>query len=260
MIIKTYFKKYLLIIAAVLLFILLWEGSVRLYNISDFLLPSPFKVFESYISMAASGRLLYHTWVTTIETISGFIIGALIGVVLGYLVSKSKTLDYMLSPFIVAAQTTPKLALAPLFLIWFGFGIVSKIFITALIVFFPIFVNTAVAIKSINPNLKALMKLVHANRWQVFKNLELPSSLPIIFAGLKSGITLAVVGAVVGEFVGASAGLGYLIIFGTGQLNTGIVFTAIVQLILISIIFYEVVSVIGSRLMKWHHSEKDTFY
>jgi len=256
----TKFKKIFLIILSIFVFISLWEGSIRLFSISNFLLPSPFEVLNSYVSMALSGRLFYHTWVTTVETISGFIFGALIGIVLGYLVSKSKTLDYILSPFIIAAQTTPKLALAPLFLIWFGFGIISKIFITTLIVFFPIFVNTAVAIKSINPNLKDLMKLVHANRWQVFKNLELPSSLPIIFAGLKSGITLAVVGAVVGEFVGANAGLGYLIIFGTGQLNTGIVFTAIVQLVLISIIFYEVVSAIGSRLMKWHHSEKDVHY
>lgn len=254
------FKKIFLIISTVLIFVLLWEGAVKLFNISDFLLPSPFKVLDSYVSMALSGRLFFHTWVTTVETLSGFFIGALIGVVLGYIVSKSKTADYILSPFIIAAQTTPKLALAPLFLIWFGFGLISKIFITALIVFFPIFVNTAVAIKSINPNLKALMKLVHANKWQVFKNLELPSSLPILFAGFKTGITLAIVGAVVGEFVGASAGLGYLIIFGTGQLNTGIVFTAIVQLVLVSLILYEIVSVIGSKLMKWHHSEKDVHY
>lgn len=254
------FKKIFIVILVVFLFILFWEGVVRLFNISDFLLPGPFKVFDTYFSMAVSGRLFFHTWVTTVETLAGFIIGALIGVSLGYLVSKSKTIDSILSPFIIAAQTTPKLALAPLFLIWFGFGLISKILITALVVFFPIFVNTAVAIKSIHPGLKALMKLVHANRWQVFKNLELPSSLPIIFAGLKSGITLAVVGAVVGEFVGANAGLGYLIIFGTGQLNTGIVFTAIVQLVLVSIILYEVVSLIGSRLMKWHHSEKDIHF
>lgn len=254
------FKKILLVIITVSLFILLWEGAVKLFNISDFLLPSPFKVFGTYISMSVSGRLFFHTWVTVVETLAGFIIGAFIGVTLGYLVSKSKTIDYVLSPFIIAAQTTPKLALAPLFLIWFGFGLTSKILITALVVFFPIFVNTVVAIKSINPGLKALMKLVHASKWQTFINLELPSSLPILFAGFKSGITLAVVGAVVGEFVGASAGLGYLIILGTGQLNTDIVFTAIIQLVLIGIISYEVVSFIGSKLMKWHHSEKDIYY
>lgn len=255
--IKNNFKKIFLVILTVLLFILLWEGTIRLFNISDFLLPNPLKVFSTYISMAFSGRLFFHTWVTMIEALIGFIMGAFIGVLLGYLVSKSKTIDYVLSPFIIAAQTTPKLALAPLFLIWFGFGLLSKIFITALVVFFPIFVNTVVAIKSINPGLKALMKLVHASKWQTFKNLELPSSLPMLFAGFKSGITLAIVGAVVGEFVGANAGLGYLIIFGTGQLNTEMVFTAITQLVLIGIISYEIVAIIGSKLMKWHHSEKE---
>jgi len=250
-------RKYSLIVLALLLFLLLWEAIIRLFNISEFLLPSPSKVFNTYISMALTGKLFFHTWITTLEALTGFAMGAFIGVMLGYIVSKSKILDRILSPFIIAAQTTPKLALAPMFLIWFGFGLLSKIFITALIVFFPIFVNTAVAIKSINPNLRAVMKLAHANKWHVFKNLELPASLPMLFAGFKSGITLAIVGAVVGEFVGASAGLGYLIIFGTGHLDTATVFVAIIQLVIVGIIFYEIIAIIGSRLMRWHQSEKD---
>lgn len=250
-------KKVLLTLSVTLIFILFWEGIVRFFNISEFLLPGSFKVIETYVSMTVSGRLFFHTWITTVEIIVGFIAGSLIGLTLGYSVSKSKIISNVLSPFIIAAQTTPKLALAPLFLIWFGFGIVSKILITALVVFFPIFVNTVIAVKYINPSLKELMDLVHANKWQRFIKLEVPSSLPMVFAGLKSGITLAVVGAVVGEFVGASAGLGYLIIFGTGQLNTEIVFTAIVQLVILGVIFYEIVSLMGSLLMKWHHSEKE---
>lgn len=257
--IKNGFRKYVLVISVVLLFLLLWEKIVKLFKISEFLLPSPSRIFNTYISMAFTGRLFFHTWITVVETLTGFIVGAFIGVALGYIVSKSKTIDNILSPFIIAVQTTPKLALAPIFLIWFGFGLLSKIFITTLVVFFPIFVNTVVAIKSINPNLKALMELVHASKWQVFKKLELPSSLPMLFAGFKSGITLAIVGAVVGEFVGASAGLGYLIIFGTGHLDTATVFTAIIQLVLIGIIFYEIVAIIGSKLMKWHESEKNIF-
>ena len=253
------FRKYILIILTLILSILLWEGIIRLFNISAFLLPGPFEVFNNYISMTFNGRLLFHTWITIIETLTGFAMGALIGIIFGYIVAKSKILNSILSPFIIAAQTTPKLALAPLFLIWFGFGLLSKVFITALIVFFPIFINMAVAIKSINPNLKAIMKLVHATKWQFFKKLEFLSSLPMLFAGFKSGITLAIVGAVVGEFVGASAGLGYLIIFATGHLDTATVFTAIIQLIIIGIIFYEIVATVGSRLMKWHESEKDNW-
>jgi len=253
------FKKYVSVALGFLFFLLLWEGIIKLFHISDFLLPSPLEVFNTYILMVINGRLFFHTWITIIETLSGFIIGALVGIILGYTVSKSKILNRILSPLIIAAQTTPKLALAPLFLIWFGFGLSSKIFITALIVFFPIFVNMAVAVKSINPNLKALMKLVHANKWQIFKKLEVPSSLPMLFAGLKSGITLAVVGAVVGEFVGASAGLGYLIMFNMGRLDTASVFAAIIQLIIISIVFYEIITIVGSESMKWHESEKDNW-
>jgi NitT/TauT family transport system permease protein len=256
---KNNFKKFYLVTLTVFSLFLFWEILVKLFNVSEFLLPSPSRIFNAYISMAFSGRLFFHTWVTVVETLAGFIFGGFIGIILGYAISKSKTIDNILSPLIIAAQTTPKLALAPLFLIWFGFGLTSKILITSLVVFFPIFVNTIVAIKSINPNLKALMKLVHANKWQVVKQLELPSSLPLLFAGFKSGITLAIVGAVVGEFVGASAGLGYLIIFGTGYLDTATVFVAIIQLILIGIIFYEIITVIGSKLMKWHESERSTY-
>lgn len=250
-------KKYGAELLVLIFFILVWEVIVKLFNISEFLLPSPSLVLSTYLSMIVSGLLFWHTWVTMVETATGFVIGALIGIVLGYMLAKSRILETTLSPFIIAAQTTPKLALAPIFLIWFGFGILSKIFITALIVFFAIFVNTFVAIKSVNPNLRDVMKLVHANRWQVFKELELPSSLPMLFAGFKSGITLAIVGAVVGEFVGANAGLGYLIIFGVGYLDTAMVFAAIIQLVIMGIVFYEIISATGSRLMRWHESEKN---
>lgn len=249
-------KKYICIASILLLFFLLWEAFIKLFNISEFILPGPYIIFKTYLAMVLTGKLLFHTWITAIEALSGFIAGALIGIILGYIVSKSLALDKILTPFIIAAQSTPKLALAPIFLIWFGFGILSKIFITALIVFFPIFINTVVAIKSVNPNLRNVMRLSNANKWQVFKKLEIPSSLPMLFAGFKTGITLAIVGAVVGEFVGASAGLGYLIIFSTGYLDTAMVFAAIFQLIIVSIIFYEIIAITGSKLLKWHQSEK----
>lgn len=250
-------KRYGMEILVLIFFLFLWELAVAFFSISEFLLPSPTRIFSTYISMFVKNRFLFHTWVTVIEAIIGFTMGSFIGVVLAYIVTKSKVLEDILSPFIIAAQTTPKLALAPILLIWFGFGVLSKVFITALIVFFPVFVNTSIAIKSVNPNLRDIMKLVNANKWQVFKNLELPSSLPMLFAGFKSGITLAVVGAVVGEFVGANAGLGYLIIFATGHLDTAMVFSAVAQLVIMGLAFYKIISIIGSKLMKWHLSEKD---
>lgn len=257
MLVLTKTRRYSLIASALLLFVLVWELFVYLFNVSEFLLPRPSKILETYLTMLFSGQFLWHTFITAVESLSGFVLGAFIGIFLGYLLAKSGVLEKILSPFIIAAQTTPKLALAPLFLIWFGFGILSKIFITALVVFFPIFVNMFVAIKSVNPNLRDLMSLAHADNWQVFNKLELPSSLPMLFAGFKSGITLAIVGAVVGEFVGASAGLGYLIIFSMGYLDTPMVFAAILQLVILGFVFYKIVSIIGSRIMNWHESEKD---
>jgi len=256
MFIQSKLKKYLLQVLVLVFFIFIWWIVVKLFNVSEIIFPSPFRVFRLYADHQTLERISLHTWVTLEEALIGFLIGSLIGIILGYIVVKSKTLENILSPFIIAAQTTPKLALAPIFLIWFGFGIISKIFITALIVFFPIFINMAVAIKSINPNLREVMQLVRANKWQIFTKLEWPSSLPLLFAGFKSGITLAVVGAVVGEFVGANSGLGYLIIFSMGHLDTPMVFVAIIQLIVLSIILYEMISILGTRFMRWHESEK----
>ena len=251
------YLKYIVVSIVVLgIFFTLWQLLVNVFHMSEFLLPGPMSIFRAYGVMMENNRLSFHTWVTIEETLIGFFLGTLLGVLLGYITSKAKLLELIFSPFIIGAQTTPKFALAPLFLIWFGFGILSKIFITALIVFFPIFINTVLAIKSVNSNLRDIMRLSHASNWQVLTKLEIPSSFPTLFAGLKSGITLAVVGAVVGEFVGANAGLGYLIIFATGNLDTPTVFAAIIQLVIIGIVLYEIVSITGSRFIKWHESEK----
>lgn len=252
-------KRPFLQILVFMLFILVWEMITKLFHTSELLLPSPLVVKNTYLHMLFNGLLLEHTKVTVIEVVCGFTIGGAVGVILGYLLGKSKLLEDTLSPYIIALQTTPKLALAPLFLIWFGFGITSKILITALIVFFAIFINMLVAVKSVNSNLKDLLKLNQANQWQVFTKLELPSSLPFLFAGFKSGITLAVIGAVVGEFIGANSGLGYLIIFSMGNLNTPAVYASIIQLIILGVVFYQIISVIGRRLMHWHESEKDIY-
>lgn len=252
------FYKYLIRIMFVFLCLIAWEVLVTSFKVSEFLLPKPSAIFQDYLSLSTN-RLLFHTVVTLVETLSGFLIGVVIGTVLGYLMAKSKVLDNLFSPLVISLQTTPKLALAPLFLIWFGFGLLSKTLITALVVFFPIFINTTLAIKSVNSNLKDLLILTGANKWQILWKLELPSSLPLIFAGLKSGITLAVVGAVVGEFIGAKAGLGYLIIYSTGHLDTATVFVAIFQLAVLGLVLYEIVSQVGAKITRWHESGKEVY-
>lgn len=249
-------QSYIFFIFTLTATVLLWQVYVSLTNISDFLLPSPINVFEKYIELLHSGVLLHHTWVTTTEIVSGFLLGSAIGIVLGFIVAKTKSLGSILMPLLITIQTIPKLALAPLFLIWLGFGIWSKIVITALIVFFPIFINTLHALTSIDPHLRDLLTLIGASKKDVLSKLEIPSSLPLIFAGFKTGITLAVVGAVVGEFVGAKAGLGYLIIHGTGYLDTSMVFAAIAQLVLLGLLSYALIEALSRHFIYWHNSEE----
>ena len=158
--------------------------------------------------------------------------------------------------YIVAAQTAPKIALAPLIVIWLGFGLSSKFFLVALIVFFPIFVNMITGVRSVDRNLLELMKSTGASRFDIFKKIEMPSALPMLFAGFKTGITLAVIGAVVGEFVGANAGLGYLTIYASGLMDTSQVFVAIFQLTLLGIVLYALVSFIEKKMMPWHEAER----
>ncbi len=210
-----------------ILFILLWKFVIFIFNFSDFILPQPEVVFIKWYELIKDGLLLKHTWVTLYETLAGFLFGVLLGIIPAYFIAKSKKIEQTISPYLIALQTAPKIALAPLIVIWFGFGELSKIVIVALIVFFPILVNAIVGIKSVDKNLLDLMKILKASRWQVFSEVELPSSLPVLFASFKTGITLAVIGAVVGEFVGANSGLGYLIIYAAGLMDTPQVFVAI---------------------------------
>ena len=245
---KTLFRQVLVFV----IFILLWKFVIYIFGFQEFILPSPESILKEYISLAKSGLLLKHTLITLNETLLGFFIGSIIGIFLGYIIAKSKTLEQVLSPYVVAIQTVPVIALAPLIVIWFGFGIESKVVICALIVFFPILVNTIVGVKAIDKNLSRLFKILGAGRFQTLLKLEIPSILPILFAGFKIGITLAVIGAVVGEFVGANAGLGYLTIYASGLMDTPTVFAALIQLALLGITLYAIICLLERLLIPWH--------
>jgi NitT/TauT family transport system permease protein len=204
-----------------------------------------------------NGTLLHHTYITLNETITGFILGAAIGIALGYPLGKSRLLEKIFTPYIVAAESAPKIALAPLVVIWLGFGMISKIFLAGVIVFFPIFICMITGLHSVDKNLLELMKSNRAGTWDIFNKIEIPSSLPILFAGFKTGITLAVIGAVVGEFVGARGGLGYLTIYAAGLMNTPLVFTAILQLTILGVLLYLLVSYLEKIIIPWYHSENN---
>jgi NitT/TauT family transport system permease protein len=188
--------------------------------------------------------------VTLSEVLLGLALGLAVAWTLGYLLAKSPTLERVLSPYVVASQAVPIVAVAPLIVIWFGAELLSKVLICALIVFFPVLINTVVGIRSVEPELRDLLRSLRASRWQTFANLEVPAALPVLLGGLKIGATLAVIGAVIGEFVGADAGLGFLINVGNGLYDTPLIFVAVFALIAIALGLYGVVALVERWLVK----------
>ncbi len=242
----------LLLIPFVLTFALgAWEGLVRWQEYPSFILPGPGVVFHKLIIMLSDGSLARHAQTTLTEIFLGLLLGLSVAFVLGYVLGKSRLLDRILSPYIVASQTVPIVAIAPLLVIWFGNGLLSKVLVCALIVFFPTLVSTAVGIRNVDHDLRDLMRSLRANAWQILIRLELPASLPVIFGGLKLSVILAVVGAVVAEFVGADTGLGFLINLAQGILDTPMMFVAIMSLVVIALSLYITVSVIEHVLLRW---------
>jgi NitT/TauT family transport system permease protein len=182
------------------------------------------------------------------EVLAGLFLGVLAAAVLGYWIAKSPSVERLLSPYIVASQAIPIVAIAPLLVIWFGPGRLSKVLISALIVFFPVLVNTVVGVRSVPQDLRQLMRSLRASRRQVFTKLEVPAALPVLLGGLKIGATLSVIGAVVGEFVGADEGLGFLVSIGRGLYDTPLVFVAVFLLIAMALALYGLVAWLERRL------------
>jgi len=233
--------------------LLLWEGLARKAGLPAFILPSPLIVGQRFLELARDGSLWRHTLVTLSEILAGLAVGVTVAFVLGYLVAKSPSLERVLAPYIVASQSIPVVAIAPLLIIWFGAGTLSKVMISALIVFFPVLVNTVVGVRSVPADLHDLMRSLRATRWQIFAKLDVPASLPVLFGGLKIGATLAVIGAVVGEFVAADQGLGFLITLKRGLYDTAGVFVAVFLLIGLAMLMYSAVSLVERRTLRWRN-------
>lgn len=228
-----------------------WHLTVSLGRYPAFILPSPGRVWSKLLITLADGTLWRHTQITLIEIVLGLAVGLTTAIILGYLLAKSPTLERLLSPYIVASESIPIVALAPLLVIWFGFGSLSKILTAALIVFFPVLVNTVIGIRSVERDLRDLLRSLQASRWQTFRMLELPASLPVLFGGLKLAVTLAVIGAVVGEFAGAERGLGALINIGRGVLDTPLMFVALFVLVSIALTLYGLVVLLENRVLAY---------
>lgn len=231
--------------------ILLWEGLVRWQAYPAFILPGPGMVARKFVALAADGTLLRHTQITLIEIILGLFLGLTTACLLGYLLGKQRTIERLVAPYIVASQSVPIVAIAPLLVIWLGSGILSKVLVCALITFFPMLINTIVGIRNVDRDLYDLMRSLRASRWQRFRLLEAPAALPVLLSGLKLSVILAVVGAVVGEFVGADVGLGFLINLARGVLDTPMMFVAIFCLVLIAQTLYITVLLLERHYLRW---------
>lgn len=231
--------------------LLLWDGLVRWQEYPPFILPSPGLVAHKLSVVIADGTLWYHMQITILEILAGLAIGLSSALVSGYLLAKSHRLERLLSPYLVASQAIPIIAIAPLLIIWISSPGLSKVLICALTIFFPTLINTIVGIRSVEPDLHALMQSLRASRWQILTKLEIPAALPVLFGGLKIGVTLAVIGAVVAEFVGADRGLGFLINLSRGILDTPLLFVALAALVVIAVLLYGAVAWLEHRVLAW---------
>jgi NitT/TauT family transport system permease protein len=230
-----------------------WYLLKRLGGYEDFILPTPGEVALRGLAALQDGSLLSNSLVTLGEVLSGLALGVATAAVLGYLLAKSPSLERLLAPIIVASQSVPVVAIAPLLVIWYGPGLLSKVLICTLIVFFPVLINTILGLRSVPDDLRDLMRSLQATRWQTFTQLELPAALPVLLGGLRIGATLSVIGAVVGEFVGADRGLGFLINQGRGVYDTALVFVAVFTLVLMALALYGIVVLLEMRLLSWQH-------
>ena len=238
-------------ILSIVLALFAWQLTVQWTQLPRFILPAPLDVWSRFLEALNDGSLLYHTGITLAEIVLGLLVGITFATMMGYALAKSRSLEKILSPYLVASQAIPVVAIAPLLVIWLGDGILSKVVICALIVFFPVLVNTVVGVRAVPLALYDLMHSIRATRWQILLKLEIPASLPIMLGGLRIGATLSVIGAIVGELVDAEQGLGFLLQLGDFQYDTSMVFVAVFMLIALALSMYGVVTLLERKFLKW---------
>jgi NitT/TauT family transport system permease protein len=226
-----------------------WEAVSRMFRLPEFVLPAPTAIVEVLIAHQAS--LAYAAFVTSQEVLWGFLLSAVIGAGVALVIARFAAFGRALYPLVVLFQNVPKVALAPLFILWFGFDLAPKVVLIVVIAFFPIAINMLVGLQTVDANLVALMRSVGASRNEILMRIQIPNSLPYLMAGLKVAVTLAVIGAIVGEFAGAQAGLGYMIQFASTQMQTSLVFAALVEVSVLGMLFYYVIEWIERRYIDW---------
>jgi NitT/TauT family transport system permease protein len=236
----------LILSAAVLL---VWELVIRLLRVPNFVLPAPSAIVSSLIENRA--QLLNATKSTAVEILFGFALAAIVGIGVALVIVRFERFGKALYPLVVLFQTVPKVALAPIFILWFGYDLAPKISLIVVIAFFPVAIDMLAGLQSVEPSFVALMQSVGAGRGEILRRVRIPHSLPHLMAGLKVAITFSVIGAIVGEFAGANAGLGYIIQFASTQLDTALVFAALVVVSILGLMFYYIVEFAERALVPW---------
>jgi len=229
-----------------------WQAYVDRFNVSPLILPAPLQVGRAIVRLMADPRTLMHVWVTLYETLAGFGLAVLLGVGLGVVLGKVRWLERTLNPFIVALQVMPKVALVPIFIVWCGFGPVSKIVMAAVLAFFPIMTNTILGIQSVDRGHREVMISLNASRLATLREMELPATLPYVLTGAEVGIVLAIIGAIVGEYLGGSHGLGYLAVATLNAFDVQAMFAVIFVLTILGFVLYMIVAALRRRLTPWH--------
>ena len=234
--------------------VVLWDLVVRVFDVKPFILPTPWMVGEALVR--DFGSLVHHGTTTMQEVLAGFALSVIVGVPLALAIASSPLFERSAYPLLVGSQAVPKIAIAPLFVIWFGFGIAPKILMAFLISFFPVVVAGVVGLRSVEAEKLYLARSMGATRWQTFAMFRLPSALPSLFGGLKLAITFAVTGAIVGEFIGADRGLGRVIMVANGNLDTPALFAAAVVLTVIAVALFYLVEAVERVTVRWHVSQR----
>ena len=240
-------------IATIILFIV-WEIATRYGNISPLILPPPTEIFATAI--AKLPVLVHMSVVTSYEFVLGFILAAVVGLPLGALIVYSRPAEMTFYPLLVAFQTIPKAAIAPVLIVWLGTGVTSKILIAFAISFFPIVVDTIIGLRSTQPETIYVVRAMGGTAFQVFWHVRLPNALPAIFGGLKVASTLAVIGAIVGEFVSSDSGIGYLLLVANGELDTRLVFACVLVLTVLGLVFFFIIDALEKVFVRWHVSAR----
>jgi len=236
--------------AGILVFLAIWEAAVAVLKVPAYLLPPPTEIVRVFINDFA--KLAFHGWVTAYEMLLGYALAVAIGIPLAIAITSSERFDRFVMPQMLFFQVVPKVAIAPLFLVWFGVGALPKVLVAFLISFFQIVIDAAVGLRSMSTEMRDLARSLGASRLQVFAQFRLPTSLPYLFSGLKVAATLAVAGAVVGEFVGADKGLGYLLLVTNSNLETALMFATLFALTFIGLAFFYAVEFLEALLIPWH--------